>query len=332
MPKGFFSQGVCLLLSRPVPIDELEPLLVEFDVLKRTEASTSPEISGPGLSIQYRPEVNGLVVVDLQTTPWPDHMGHPKEEPMIFASWTMGHYGPHVWPGNLERAVQQAWTWKEAAATVAQHQAFLRIKTTYVAGAGPDAAILPKDYQPLPELEHVIRVAVALARHPAVLAYFNPGGEVVLPPDRLLAELAYYRDKKLPPLGVWSNVRMFNPGHGWLCMDTSGMDQIDNPDHEACFPKGRYEPNDAANMLRNICLYRMEKGDVLKLGNTMDGAGGVRWRVFPIEESLAPRPRPVLRWFPMDGSEPPEGMRPPLPREEANPGLFSRTKGWLGKR
>jgi hypothetical protein len=66
MPKGFFFQTICLLLARPVPLDELQPLLVDFEVLKRTEAAQSPEIAGPGLSISYRPEVNGLVVVDLQ--------------------------------------------------------------------------------------------------------------------------------------------------------------------------------------------------------------------------------------------------------------------------
>ena len=332
MPKGFFTQGVCLLLERPVPVEEFETCLAKFEIVNRIDAAKSPEISGPGLSIKYRPEAKGLVVVDLQNGPWPDHMGHPQEEPMLFASWTMGHYGPHTFPGNLERAVQQAWSWKEAAAVVPQHHAFLRIKTTYVAGAGPDASILPPDYEPQPELEFVIQVALALAQHPAVLAYFNPGGEVVLPRAKLLEELAFFRQQNLPALSTWSNVRMFNPGNGWMVMDTTGMDQVDTPDHEACFPKGRYQPNDVANMLRNISLYRMSKGDVLKAGNTMDGAGGVRWRVFPVKEPLVPRPREVLRWFPEDGSIPPDGMQPEIPPEEANnPGFLSRMKRWLGK-
>jgi hypothetical protein len=332
MPRGFFSQGVCLLLSRPVSLDELEPLLVEFEIAGRNDDASAGKMSGPSLTISFRREVNGCVVVDLQNERWPDGMGDPKTDFDVFGAWTMGHYGPFTYPGNLLRATQQAWTWKEAAATAEQHQAFLRIKSSYVAGAGPDAKILPPDYEPVPELEFVVRVAVALSRHPAVLAYFNPGGEVLLPPAMVVDQLTFSRDQKLPALDVWSNVRLFNPNNGWLFMDTIGMEQIDIPDHEACFPKGGYEANDVANMLRNVCLYRMQRGDVLQDGNTMDGPGGIRWRVFHVEESLAPRPRRVLRWFPDDGSVPPGPMQPPMPREEKKPGLFSRVKNLFGKR
>jgi hypothetical protein len=316
MPKGFFSQTICLLLSRPVSLDELEPLLADFEVLKRTEASETPEIAGPGLSISYRPEVNGLVVVDLQSGRWPDHLGGPEEESMLFGAWTMGHYGPFTFPGNLERAVQQAWHWKEAGAAVEQHQAFLRIKTTYVAGSGPDAKILPEDYQAEPELEFVVRVSAALGRHSAVLAYFNPGGEMLLSPAAVIEQLAYAREQNLPPLDVWSNVRMFNPNNGWLFMDTIGMEQLDVPDQEVCFPKDGYDPGEVANLLRNICLYRMRNGDVFNDGDTMGGPGGVNWQVFHVEDSLAPRTREVLRWFPDDGSEPPEEMLPAVPDDE----------------
>jgi hypothetical protein len=331
MPKGFFTQTICLLLSRPVSLDELEPLLTEFSGVRRVEGSGTPEIAGAGFALDFRREVNGQVVVDLQEERWPDDMGHPQEKPMLFSSWVMGHYGPFTFPGNLERAVQQAWTWKEAGAAVEQHRAFLRIKTTYVGGAGRDAKVMPADYKAEPELDFVIRVATALGRHPAVLAHFNPGGEVLLPPDEVVVRLADARRQNVPPLDVWTNVRIFNPGNGWMFMDSIGMEQVDVPDLEACYAKGAYDPGAVAGMLRNICLYRLQKGDVLQNGNTMDGAGGVRWRVFHAEESLAPRERAVLRWYPEDGAVPPVEMQPTLPKEEKKRGLFARVKGWFGR-
>jgi hypothetical protein len=327
MPKGFFSQGVCLLLSRPVTLDELEPLLADFGTPTRLEGAEAKEIAGPGFVIPYRPEVNGTVVIDLQDGRWPDHMGDPKNEAMLFGAWSMGHYAPYAYPGNLERAVQQAWTWKEASATVAQHQAFLRIKSTYVGGADGNAPVMPADYQAEPELEFVVKVAMALAQHPAVLAYFNPGGEIILPREAVQEQLDYHRQQKLPPLGVWSNVRMFNPNNGWLLMDTIGLDQLDIPDQEACFPKDDYDPSDVANLLRNISLYRLRQGDVIRHGDTMDGPGGVRWRGFKVEESLSPRGREVMRWLPQDGSNPPEAMRPP---GEKPSGILSRLARLLG--
>ncbi len=42
----------------------------------------------------------------------------------------------------------------------------------------------------------------------------------------------------------------------------------------------------------------------------MDGPGGVRWQGFAVEESLAQRPRSVLRWFPLDGSKAPPTLAP----------------------
>jgi hypothetical protein len=61
MPKGFFTRGVCLLLSRQVTLDELEPLLAEFKVANWTEAAESAEIAGPGLMADCIRETSGCV-------------------------------------------------------------------------------------------------------------------------------------------------------------------------------------------------------------------------------------------------------------------------------
>jgi len=104
MPKGFFTQSACVLLSNATSLDAIVPLLSEFVIAKRVDQISDPNLGGPALILAFRPEVNGYVSVDVRNWRWPDHMGDPKTEGMLFAAWTMGHYGPYTFPGNLRRA------------------------------------------------------------------------------------------------------------------------------------------------------------------------------------------------------------------------------------
>jgi hypothetical protein len=45
MAKGFFTQGVCVLLSRPATLDDIEPPLGEFQIVKRPRRPATP--AGP---------------------------------------------------------------------------------------------------------------------------------------------------------------------------------------------------------------------------------------------------------------------------------------------
>jgi hypothetical protein len=310
MAKGFFTQSACILLSRPASLDEIGALLGEFRIAKRIDDAPSPDMGGPSFTLEFQPKVNGYLTVDIQDRAWPDHMGDPKTEPMLLGAWSMGHFGPFAFPGNLRRAAQQSWEWEGARTVPEQHRAFIRIRSSYVFGAGDDAklVLVPPDYDPLAELLFVTRVARALLRHPAALAYFNPNGETLRTAEILDESLAFHAERQLPPLDVWSNIRLFNPGNGWLLMDTVGMGQLDRPDCEACFPEQGYQPGAVDHFFRNCSLYLLEKGEVVKHGDTMDGPGGIAWRAHHVEEALAEPPRPVLRWFPVDGSEPPPEM------------------------
>jgi hypothetical protein len=141
MPKGFFTQGAAVLFSRPIALREIEPLLRAFRVVKLTDEATAPDLSGPSLTLGFRPEVNGYVSVDVQDHPWPDHMGDVKTETGLFAAWTMGHFGPFAFPGNLQRAAEQSWSWSEASSLPGRHRAFVRIRSSYVFGARDDALV-----------------------------------------------------------------------------------------------------------------------------------------------------------------------------------------------
>jgi hypothetical protein len=83
------------------------------------------------------------------------------------------------------------------------------------------------------------------------------------------------------------------------------MNQLDAPDHEACFRSDAYEPAEVGNFLRNASSYVVERGPVIRSGDTMDGPGDVRWQGFIVEQGRMTPPRRVIRWFPQDHRTPP---------------------------
>lgn len=313
MPKGFFSQGVAVLLSEAVSIHKIKEVLQQgFEVGDIYDSSEQWEFSGPSVLIPFRPEVNGYITVDIVNRSWPDHMGDPAEDTMLFGAWSMGYFGPFTFPGNLERAAWQSWGYLEGKQATSAHTAFIRVRSTYVLGKTDDEApIMPEDYEAFPELLLMTAIARALLQLPEALCYFNPNGECLASAAMIDELLERYEQTGLPPLELWSNVRMFQlpQDENWLLMDTVGMLQLDESDHEAIFDKNAYDPNEVDNFLRNVSDYVLKQGPVIQDGDTVDGPGGIQWQGASFENEIAEPPRPVLRWFPMDGRKRPAGLQ-----------------------
>ena len=99
---------------------------------------------------------------------------------------------------------------------------------------------------------------------------------------------------------------------GWLVMDTVGNGQLglpDLPDLEACTTnKKNYDLQQIDVFLRNTTLYLLRQGEVFRDGDTIDGPGGVRWRARIRRCGLIDPPRRTLRFFPEDGTKPPDAL------------------------
>lgn len=297
--KGIFTQGLVVLTRGSVSLEELGALLKTHPFVRTVPANDTWAPGGSGGLVAYRTEVNGAVLVDIVERPWPDHMGDPKGEPTLFAAWTMGNFGPLTYPRALDRATQQSWSWADAKTEVPRHTGFIRLRLSYVFGAGPDAKVMPADCNPRHELEFLTALAVELLQHPAALCYFNPNGEVVLPAARVTENLAYHREHKLPPLNLWANVRLFNVTDDWLMMDSVGNAQLDLPDMEVAFPKGAHKPGEIDYFIRNATLYLITNGaGVIKNGDTMNGPGDTRLQATTYEHGISDPPRRVLCWVP----------------------------------
>lgn len=311
MRKGFFTQCMCILLERPVSLAEMESRLGDFRVVTRIENPDSPWMfAGPSLVVEFDPEVNGHMSVDVVDQRWPDHMGDTQEEHFLFGAWATGQFGPSTYPGGLERATQQAWTWEGAADAVNRHTAFVRLRTSYVFGAPEDAETIPQDYDAADELEFMTDAVASLLSLPGALCYFNPNGEVLHSPATYHELLQLCRNAGQPPLSLWSNIRLYSIDNDWSVMDTVGLGQLDLYDMEACFLKQRYKPEDIDNFLRDFTLYLVQTKAVVGEGNTTDGPAGVLMKATYVEDSLVTPPRRVMRWNPQDGSSPPVQFAP----------------------
>jgi hypothetical protein len=301
MPKGFFTQTLCVLTSRDVRLPEIAGVLKPWNVVGSTAANADWQLSAASLVVAYRPDVNGKITIDCVNHPWPDAMGDPKQDPTTFGAWSMGYFGPFTYPQGLARAGQHSWSWQPGRTIAAAHTGFIRIRSSYALGNNPNAPLLPKDYQPTPELDFLTKLALAILEVPGTLCYFNPGGEVLRDKAGLQELSDDYKQAKQPPLPVWCNVRFFALNKSWFLMDTVGNRQLDMPDLEVIFPIAEYGPERIDEYLRDVSAYLLDAGaSVLRDGDKIDGPGEseLSWEIMQLDDSAIDPPRPLFRLIP----------------------------------
>lgn len=312
MAKGLFTQGMCVLLREPITSDQLSECLKEFALVGRHE-SIDDDDAPETLVMSYRPEVSGHLLITPSTGLWPDDMGDPDESPERFVAWSLGQFGPLAFPGCLKRASEQSWGWEEGTDAIGQHGAHIRFLISYVLGAEDDdddeeVPLIPDDYDPMDEMKFLTKAVTAVLELPQAICYFNPGGEVLRDESGLRQGLNYAWNHDLPPLDMWTNVRLFRATETWSLMDTVGNGQLDFPDLEAVYDSDRYEPSDVERFLRNASLYLLNKDEHIEEGDTADGPGEVTWTAMECEDALSDPPRSTIRWIPDDGSDPPDEL------------------------
>jgi hypothetical protein len=313
MAKGLFTQGMCVLMREPVSIPELEQKLKAFELVGRHEFMDDDDAPHT-LVFDYRPEVHGHLLITPATGPWPDDMGDPDESPERFVAWSLGQFGPLAFPGCLQRAGEQSWGWEEGSDQIGPHTAHVRLLISYILGVGEpedddeEIPLVPDDYDPLDELHFLTRAVASLLEMPQAICYFNPGGEVLRDGGSLRRGLNFAWNHELPPLDVWTNVRLFRATERWSLMDTVGNGQFDLPDVEAVYDTDRYEPSDVEGFLRNASLYMIQEDDEVEDGDTEDGPGDISWMAMECVDGLSDPPRPTIRWIPQDGNDPPEEL------------------------
>jgi hypothetical protein len=333
MAKGFFTQSICLLLERPIPLDDVTSALrdctVRGSVQFREQDAEGRPLEGPVnwagadvLVVNLSADARGALLVDVVPAPWPDAFATPEEDARLYGALTTGQFGPYVFPEALERAMAMGRAADRGIGDVAEgHHAFLRLRATWAIDAAGEGRAVPPDYDPVAELRFMTEVAAHLLELPGALAYFNPNGEVLASLEELEESLDRADEQSFPPLDLWANLRFIQLAdlEGWALVDTIGMMQLDAPDHEALFRKDRYDPREIAMFLRHASWSALERGRPFEDGVVAMGPGKRRWKGLVERIAIVPMPRPVVRWIPLDGSEddlPPELLEKPRFEEE----------------
>lgn len=313
MAKGLFTQGLCVLLRDSVSLERIQERLTAFQCVGQHD-SIDDDDAPSTLVFEFRPEVKGHLLVTPATCPWPDEMGDPDESPERFVAWSLGQFAPLAFPGCLERAGRQSWGWEEAPEHIEKHQAHVRLLISYVLGveapeeSDDDVPLVPEDYDAFEELKFLTRAVTDLLELPEAICYFNPGGEVLRDENGLRRGLNYAWNHDLPPLDMWTNVRLFQATPKWKLMDTVGNGQFDLPDLEAIFPTEEFEPSEVEQFLRSAVLYMIRGDEEVEDGDTADGPGEINWTAMTCNDALSDPPRPTLRWVPQIDQDPPEEL------------------------
>ena len=323
MAKGLFTQGMCVLFRKPVDIADLREQLKDFHCVGQHE-SMDEDDAPQTLVYEFMAETNGHLLVTPANAPWPDDMGDPDESPERFVAWSLGQYSPLAFPGCLERAGEQSWGWEDGGEKVKEHTAHIRLLISYVLGAedpndhDEDVPLLPDDYDPLKELHFLSKAVATLLEMPDAVCYFNPGGEVLRDDDGLRRGMNYAWSHELPPLDMWTNVRLFRATEQWSLMDTVGNGQFDLPDLEAVYTTDDFEPSDIEGFLRSASLYMLQGGEKVEDGDTAEGPGEINWMAMECIDALSDPPRPTIRWIPENDHDPPAELmeRGSLPANE----------------
>lgn len=313
MAKGLFTQGMCVLLKEPLAVEKLEEILSGFTLLGRHESME--DIEAPEtLVYEFDPDSNGHLLVTPSNRPWPDDMGDPDESPERFVAWSLGQFGPLAYPGCLKRAGEQSWGWEEGGEQIHDHRAHVRLLVSYVFGpedpeeASDDVPLVPEDYEAIKELDFLMKAVAAILETDQAICYFNPGGEVLRDENTLRRGLNYAWSHELPPLDMWTNVRLFRATETWSLMDTVGNGQFDLPDLEAVFESSKFEPGEVESFLRSASLYMLHNEDDVEEGDTADGPDDTSWVAMECNDSLSDPPRETIRWIPQNGADPPEEL------------------------
>lgn len=191
---------------------------------------------------------------------------------------------PYPW-SDLEGPCATAWMWPQEtpAATLKRHRTHLLCTMSGGAGDAIQRRLM------------LTAVTAAAAQQPGVMGVYGPEGTLVHYP-LVFAEMGQsITSPDAPPLYLWVDFRVFRNKDGTFGLFTTGLRSLGHMEIE--IPRIQMPPGELRDWTVNIAYYLLEKGPVLKHGNTigMTAEQQIRIRHMP---SLFGHPGKVLRMEP----------------------------------
>jgi len=286
------AQCFLVLFARAPSLHALDSHLRALGKLRRHDGAAGAHWAEGGPSLVL--DLHGSEIrVDGVKRPWPRIPNDFAHDEGLAEKFAEGCFGPFTHPESYWRALDHPWTWKESHEIAPRHQAFVRLRL-YRSG----------EPAPVSELMALTRAAVAVMGDYGALCFFAPGGEALRAIDTVQRELKQIGPTPAP-VDLWTNTRLASYGGTAQIMDTVGMSQLDLPDLQAQYSTNRIGYRQVDAFLRNLCLYLIDKGDVLRDGDRLPGPDGADWEVQAIAQSLLEPWRPVLQLVSAGGPQRP---------------------------
>lgn len=298
MPSPIHSQAVCVLFERAPESEAVFGAVQDQAAWQRRPAfddgtGTGWMLAGPSL----RAPLDGgpAVIVDVVARPWPDQ---PEEfdDSRLRERWREAHFGPFSYPGGLVRAAHLSGEAGESG-LVGRARAFVRLRTCPALGDGPAPGAA--------ELDILTNLGAMILELPGALAWYAPGGELLLTRDQLGPLLRLHSDGGPRPLPAWVSARPFArlaERPSLVVADTVGAMQLGVRDVELVLTAAQAERADrVGDFLHGVVRYTLEKGpNIIKPEDRVPGPGAIELEADHLAEGISGPPRPVVRLGPPD--------------------------------
>jgi len=210
-------------------------------------------------------------------------------------------WGPFSRSNSLDRACKFNPIWEQSTEVARQHQGLIVCKMVSEDNSSDDVK------RQILLATAFLDTILPVAKVDGISAYFCPGGEVVWPVDMFVEVVTSAQLAKVPPIDVFSNLRLAYLDERWAIFDTVGNSQFGLRDLEIYFNSEESDLNAIASQLRQWTLEQISTADALEDGQTVAGPDEdylVRWT----DDSLEPPVRDVIRLIAEDHSSMPTGL------------------------
>lgn len=294
------TQTVALLTKRPLTIDAVESHLKSNGIECYLEDTTKSDGTACKVLRTGTPGQGPGVWVSVHDTRWPEVI-----EPNL-QTW-----GKHSFSGGLKRAVQFQVNWQDAAKAVEEHRALVLVQRF----PSPDDQASPAEH--LTHAVDVAKLSLAIAGMSEVVAYFCPGGEVLLPIVMLDEILPASKLTGIPPLDLFANLRLSWLDDRWVIFETIGNAQLGMPDIEVYADSQQHDLNEIAAWLRRWSLQQFQAEKALHDRSVTGGPGDASFDVVYADDALLAPKRAVVRLIAQDEARMPDGLPARLRIERA---------------
>ncbi len=285
------TQTLALLTKGTISLEDVEQHLSANGIKCHLEDAVRPSGVMKSFARSTLSDDGSMVLIESCAFPWSELAGSD-------ALAANGDFSQE----SLERACQFQMSWEGVEGAIAEHHAIVLVSIVEEAG---------KTLSPVSQLRRLVdlsKTVLAIGHHPEVTAYFCPAGEVLLPVAMLAELLQTSQIAEVPPLDLFSNLRLSWLDERWVIFETIGNSQLLLPDFEIYADSQQHDLNELASWLRRLSWRQLTPENALADSHAIQNPQGADFDVVYAEDALLSPSRNVVRLIARDELAMPNGL------------------------